>query len=354
MKIINIALAVTASLFLAGPVLAQQDERAALEAKEKQEIRMKMMEAEKRLAEAARQIAELSSKNLPHLEKRFEAVIGGDPRPRIGVNVSGDPDSGPVEGVNVDGVTPGSAAAEAGLRAGDILTLINDESLSSESSAKATEKLVNFMDGVEEGDKLTVEYLRDGKVGRVDIEPKVSEVEAFFWRGPEGLGDGTFAFGPDVEMHVAPDVRKRFEFAFPGWIGNAWGNMEMVELNEGLGRYFGTDSGLLVISAPASNELELQEGDVIKSIDGREPKSVGHAMRILGSYEPGEQVELRIMRDKKRATLKVEMPDKRSSGLLPGKAPVAPLHPARLAPSSRADAVIAPEIVEAAIIDTRT
>ena len=91
--------------------------------------------------------------------------------------------------------------------------------------------------------------------------------------------------------------------------------MEVVELTEGLGRYFGTDSGLLVISAPESNAFKLQEGDVIQSIDGRAPTSVNHCMRILGSYQPGEKLVLNIMRDKRRQTIEIEIPDDRTSRL---------------------------------------
>ena len=111
------------------------------------------------------------------------------------------------------------------------------------------------------------------------------------------------------------------------WVfaGNGLGNMELVELNKGLGRYFGADSGLLVVSAPESNDLQLQDGDVIQSIDGRKPSSVKHGLQILGSYQAGEKLELQIMRDKKRKTLTVEMPDGRSSMLFnPFTAPVLP------------------------------
>jgi S1-C subfamily serine protease len=106
--------------------------------------------------------------------------------------------------------------------------------------------------------------------------------------------------------------------------GNSWGDMELVELNEGLGRYFGTDSGLLVVSAPKSDSFKLQDGDVIMSIDDREPTSVSHAMRILASYQPGESLELNIMRDKRRQTLNIELPDDRTSFI----APPAPVRPA--------------------------
>ena len=299
-------------------------EREKLE--EREEIRIQMREAEEKLAEAARRIAELSQKNLPHIQGNIRAVFAGHDRPRLGVTIASDDEAGPVEGVEIDAVTPGSAADEAGLRSGDVLTLVNDESLSADSADVATQKLLDFMAGVEAGDKLKIEYLRNGKVGSVEVEPKVMELRTFDFRGPGGdmefFGDG------DMDVHVAPEMveKFRFDFDFP-WVGKAWGDMEMVELNEGLGRYFGTSDGLLIISVAESNELQLEDGDVLQSIDDREPTSVGHAMRILGSYEPGEEITLAIMRDKKRRTLKVTMPDKRSSSLTTPASPLAPASP---------------------------
>ena len=113
-----------------------------------------------------------------------------------------------------------------------------------------------------------------------------------------------------------PGEKHEFRFVAP-LFGSSWGDMELVELNKDLGRYFGTDSGLLVVNAPKSEALKLQAGDVIQSIDGREPTSVGHAMRILGSYQAGEKLELRIMRDKRGQKLDITMPDDRTSMLAP-------------------------------------
>ena len=179
------------------------------------------------------------------------------------------------------------------------------------------------MRGVEEGDTLDVEYLRNGNVGKVEVEPRIVQGRAFAW-----FGDGQGFNMPDI--HVAPDIKREFQYVMP-FFGNSWGDMELVELNEGLGRYFGTDTGLLVVSAPKSDDFKLQDGDVIQSIDGREPTSVGHAMRILGSYQPGEELELKIMRDKRRQTLSIEMPDDRTSFVVPepppARAPVRVLRP---------------------------
>jgi S1-C subfamily serine protease len=336
MKTIRLIVPVLAAVLCAGQVAAQTDDAArraeaqrasdeaarSAEARE-DEVAKRLAEAEQRMAEAARQIAELTSERLPQMrdfERRIELLNDG--RPRLGVTI-GDRDSkGPVEGVRIMAVTPGSAAEEAGLRAGDVLTAINDEALSADSSDIATRRLLDFMQGVEEGDKLAVEYLRDGKVGKVEVEPKPVEMNVFAFGGAPG---DLRMLIPPHEPHPGPGVvdtpRRVFDFA---WISNAWGDMELVELNEGLGRYFGTDTGLLVVNAPESDALQLQDGDVIQKIDGREPTSVRHALRILSSYQAGEKLKLEIMRDKRKRTLDIEMPDDRSSMLAPGIAPVRP------------------------------
>ena len=328
--------------------------------KEKEEIRIQMREAEEKLAEAARRIAELSQKNLPHIQNNVRAVFAADDRPRLGVTIVSDDEAGPVEGVEIDAVTPGSAADEAGLRSGDMLSLVNDESLSADLSEAATKKLLDSMKGVEAGDKLKVEYLRNGKVGTVEVEPRVMELRTFNFLGPDGANVEVFG-DPDVQVHVAPEMGQgfSFDFGFP-WVGKAWGDMEMVELSEGLGRYFGTTEGLLIISVSESNEMQLEDGDVLQSIDDREPTSVGHAMRILGSYEPGEEVTLKIMRNKKRKTLKVAMPDKRSSSLLPPASPLAPaslVAPVAPLPAAPAATVAPPAVLAIPVApgtDTRT
>jgi len=88
--------------------------------------------------------------------------------------------------------------------------------------------------------------------------------------------------------------------------------------------------------------LKLQDGDVIQSIDGRKPTSVNHAMRILGSYQSGETVKIEIMRDKRKQTISIEVPDNRRSALAPLAVPKALAAPnALVAPS----AVAAPKVL---------
>ena len=304
MKMWKVILPATVLLLLAGQAAAQSDEdERAREMKAREvAIEEKLRAAEARMTEAAREIAQITKERLPRIAE-IEQRFALSSKPRLGVTIETIDQPGPVEGVTILGVTPGSAASDSGLRSGDIVTAVNDEGLSADSCMEANKRLLDFMKGVEEGDVLTVEYLRDGKVGSVEVEPRIVEDSTFAWISRDGRD---FNMPP---MPAGPEMVERFkmEFGFP-WAGTGLGDLELVELNEGLGRYFGTDTGLLVVTAPKSDAFDLRDGDVIQSIDGREPKDVRHALRILGSYQSGEKLELGIMRDKKKVKIDVEIP----------------------------------------------
>ncbi len=323
MKVSTVALCV--ALVALGAVKVNAEEKQVEVIREVQtvdqlneaEFAQRMQAAEERLAEAAQRVAELSSSRLESVGDYGRYAYEFSDNPRIGVNIGSEGDDGPVEGVRIISVTPGGAAADAGLRADDVITSINGEKLSANTSRRANERLFEFMRGVKAGDTLTLEYLRDGNSNQVELEPRPVAKNVFVW-APD---DRNLRMPGIPKVHVMPDSGERFRYTFGGW-SSGWGDMEVVKLTAGLGRYFGTDSGLLVISAPSTNDFKLQEGDVIQSIDGRVPSSVDHCMRILGSYQPGETLELKIMRDKRKETLTIAMPE-RKMGALP--VPVEPL-----------------------------
>ncbi len=305
-------LLILAATMLAGSSLAQptaaepEVERKQAELRlEQADIEERMREAEQRLAEAAQQIAELSARQLPRIAE-FTREIHIDNRPRLGITIGSD-EPGSVAGVQIMGVSPGGAADEAGLRAGDTITGINGEPMTADSASEASSKLLDFMSGVEEGDELQVDYLRNGKAGKVEVTPQASSAQMFSFPGR------AFGFTAPVPP-VAPIMPGVEQWT---WVsrGSGFGDMELVSLTERLGKYFGADKGLLVVRAPENENFKLEDGDVIQRIDGREPTSVSHAMRILGSYQTGEKFDIEIMRDKKRQTISVEMPDNRQSGV---------------------------------------
>ena len=82
--------------------------------------------------------------------------------------------------------------------------------------------------------------------------------------------------------------------------------LDLATLTPALGKYFGTEKGVLVVDA--HDRLKLQDGDVLQSIGGRAVTDERQARRILHSYAPGEAVPLVVLRDRKTVKFEAAMP----------------------------------------------
>ncbi len=274
-----------------------------------------MAQAREELERAAREVARLGQELAGDIAIRIRER---QPKAMLGISLGSGPGMKRDDGVEVVGVTADGPAEEAGLEAGDILIEIDGVALKADKQDSSIEKLTGYMADVEPGQKVTVGYLRDGKSYSAIIEPREFEFPSFAFDFSDnfdfsgGLGDHE-AFRlhiPDgVPLPHGPDIAKRL-FGFGGHtIHGALGEMEMVSLTKGLGEYFGTDDGVLIVRAPVSEKIPLRDGDVILRIGDRKPSSPGHALRILGSYEPGETVKIQVMRKKKKRELTIELPE---------------------------------------------
>jgi S1-C subfamily serine protease len=275
------------------PAFAQTADDEALE--------QRLADAQRRLEDAAREVAELSGEAMgAGLQRRFEVIRPGPRRAMLGVNLGGtEPNGG---GVRVDGVSPGGPAAEAGVKAGDVIVAI-------EAKPVATgRELVKVMESIEPGQKVALELRRSGQPVKLSVEAR--PLNQVYFAGPAAM-----AAHPAIRALPALPPMHALE-GDSHWLLDEWGDAEFVTLTPGLGRYFGADKGVLVASVPEKSTLGLQDGDVIVAIAGREPQNGRHAMRILRSYQPGETVELRILRDRKTQTLSAKAPESRERRIL--------------------------------------
>jgi hypothetical protein len=140
--------------------------------------------------------------------------------------------------------------------------------------------------------------MRQGKPLELEVHTRPSNMFAF----STPFGDGSVQLPPLPPMDPMPEFR-----TFHG-LNDEIGGMELATLSPALGQYFGTEKGVLVVRAPDGEAFHLRDGDVILAIDGREPKNGSHATRILRSYQPGEKIALKLMRQKKPLTVDVTMP----------------------------------------------
>lgn len=290
-----------ASLMSCWLVLSQAAAAAQPEKKSepsREELQQKLEAAQKRLDTAAREVADLSmslSDDVLQVMPPMPAIPAfGPQRAVLGVNIGSARSAGRDDGVEIVSVSPGGAAAEAGIKAGDVLTEIDGKSLKREGDDSPRSKLFAVLGDVEPDQKVTVKYLRDGKVATASITAR---------GGPMFAGKRVFNV-PFSMGHVEALPSLAFTRA-----EGVFGAAEFVPLNAKLGQYFGTDKGLLVVRAPSDARLKLEDGDVIVDIDGRIPSSPTHALRILGSYQAGEQLKLNVLRMKKRLTFDIKIPE---------------------------------------------
>jgi len=279
------------------------------------ELEAQLADAQSRLERAAREVAELSARlSGDGLYFSIRGLEDIGPRPMLGVNIGRNPGAD-APGVHIVGVTPDGPADDAGLRSGDVMLAIDDEDL---VGADGGERLTAYMKGVRAGQEVTVRYRRDGEEMTTTVVPEQMDP----MRLVVGAPGGAWEFDLDdveqlrkleeleslSELDGGPDFH--FAIGFPG----RWEDLEMVSLTPELGNYFDAESGLLVVRAPDDETLGLRDGDVILAIDGRQPTSPRHAMRILRSYEPGETISFSIIREKQQQTLEVSLPRREAMG----------------------------------------
>jgi type II secretory pathway component PulC len=275
-------------------------------------LEQRLEAAQRRLERAEQEVADLST-SLSQGVAAADASTARSPRrsqrAALGVNIGTDADGKRNEGVQVLSVTPRSGAYEAGLKSGDLLLAINNKPLRLDDGGSPRTKLLAVMQGVRAGEKVAVKYTREGFTKTVDliarpipdrpsnVAPRTAPVASVAPVAPVAPVRAARA-----ERVETPRVAIR---RAEGILGGA----ELVPLTPRLGQYFGTDQGLLVVRAPSDESLDIQEGDVILEIDGRTPDSTSHAMRILRSYQPGEELSLSVYRRKRTFDIDLVLPE---------------------------------------------
>jgi len=259
---------------------------APLVAPPQRDLGKQLEAAQKRLEMAASEVArlstQLSGQTIDQMMPAFAMHHG-----IIGVQLEPAADG---SGARVKEVSPGGAAAEAGIRAGDVIVALNGSDL---KGPEPTRDAVRILHDAKPDSRVSVRVLRDGKPR--DFTVTVRAAPEFF--SGHDMPQFNFDFSDLTDFSESFARRPLMD-------------MELATLTPRLGSYFGSDRGVLVVRAPANGALQLEDGDVILAIDGREPTSGSHATRILRSYQPGEKLALRIIRQHKTLQLEATVPER--------------------------------------------
>jgi C-terminal processing protease CtpA/Prc len=273
----------------------QQQQELAAQQRDQASLQRDLERAREELQQAAREVARLSGE----VAAPFVRDVQHQFRYRGQRSMLGFVTEDVERGVRVASVTPNGPAAEAGLKVGDTVTEIEGARLTDTRQTgggkqSPTELLLAQMANVDPGEPVKLHVINEAGSER-DVTVKARPMATNVW----------------INQPTPPGAPGSYSFSGPGnfwFFSNPWSQMQLVAVTAGLGSYFGTTKGLLVLRAPEDTTLQLKDGDVILDIGGREPTSPEHAMKILGSFQKGEPLKITIMRNKSKQTLDVKLP----------------------------------------------
>ena len=333
-------------------------------------------------AEAARRDLEQMRQQMRDLSKRMSELSMklGDVGPRAyAYRYLGNPDSGMIGVVladdenrtRVNAVTPGGPADKAGLHADDIIVGVHGDGI----DAKEKDAARHALRGLKAGQKLTLTLRRGDKTFDVALTAERREPFNFGSAFGSDLGalgkldkieqlrildeNGELAPGFDKRVHeqveratreaeraveraqitsdqsmrIAQNAAESARLAFRKVnLSMPWWGLNLANLNPDLGAYFGTDHGVLVLSADADASKSLKSGDVLLAIGGRKVERPEDALRLLRE-QAGNEVKVEVLRQRKPQTLSMRAPEFKAMFVpVPPVAPTPPTAPTVVVP----------------------
>lgn len=194
-------------------------------------------------------------------------------------------------GAVINEVVEDSPADDAGLREGDVIVSLNKEKITD------SDDLNDVMAETQAGDQIEIVINRDGTEQNFTLTAGEAPKDEHTWFH-YGSGD------PNVWVFPSRPVT---------YVG-----IQLMDLNEQLGEYFGiTDGeGVLIVEvdeeSPAA-KAGLKAGDVIVEVDGKKVESASEITAQMEEHESGEQVNYSVVRDRRTSQFTVEVEERKGS-----------------------------------------
>ncbi|MEZ5559260.1 MAG: PDZ domain-containing protein [Pseudomonadales bacterium] len=288
----------------ASPVLAAETQPPAPPAPpDMEKIEQRMDEARRQLDEAALRLAELQREMY-----RLESSGPGAQRPMIGILFTSPGDAA---GLPLAGVTPDGGAAQAGLQAGDVIVAINGTRLDGGGDEPPLKILQRLMKDVEIGDRVSIEYRRDGTVSTATIETQShsqfmrrmmegdpAQLEAFSSVAGKAALAAAESMKLDLDMDLDADTRGVLRRLL--MLRSA---LRLEDVSGSLASYFHVDRGVLVLAVPETVDA-LQPGDILLRVGDVEVADADAAIDSLKGLS--DETTLQIKRKGRERTVTVD------------------------------------------------
>jgi serine protease Do len=199
------------------------------------------------------------------------------------------------DGVVVDAVRDGTPADRAGVRSGDVIVEFDGERI------RSARQFTRVVQETRPDRPVTMVVTRSGSRQSLNVTPESAGRDLA--RIPE------LRLPRDLDLNIdIPELPQVYFGTSMRGLG-----AQLSPLSDQLAEYFGVPGGALVTSVEpksAAAQAGLKAGDVITNVNGRAINEPSEAARELREVEAKENVELRVMRDKKSVTMKMTMPER--------------------------------------------
>lgn len=191
-------------------------------------------------------------------------------------------------GVEITDVMEDSPAKVAGLEEGDIIISVDGDAV------KDPGHLVEVINANKAGDKVDIKYLRAGKKGSVTAELK-----------PRKTDERVFKFR-EMRKPRAMFIQK----------GGVYFGVKTGSLTDQLRKYFNVpeNTGVLIEEvmddSPAA-KAGVKAGDVLVRFGEKKIEDYTDLKHAVNYFEAGQEVEIKIIRDKKEKTLKTTLEERK-------------------------------------------
>jgi len=207
------------------------------------------------------------------------------------------------QGAKISEVVKGSVAEKSGLMKGDVITRIDDKSVSS------PEDLMKIVRSYNPGDQISVHYLRNDR--KNDVKVKLGETKndnrTFIYRNnaPDWNGDAFHFNMPPMtkEWNGSRNFSRDFNLAFRDSRPKLGLRIQDTENGDGV-------KVLNVQEGSPADKAGLKKEDVITEVNNNKVKGVEDVMEQMGHLEEGQTIKIKALRNNAEMNFEMSIPRK--------------------------------------------